>query len=463
MGEGMTIGRLARELTALGLYPSRQNGNSGAETNLGDSRGQQMHQDGAFLNRSNANIFTWGDTLADRRMTMVKNAAVSGYRSDQMLANVDSVIATKAGTNNTIIGLNDIAQAATGFVSTLGPMAGQTITLANVGQHIVSNIQFAHTRLMAASFRHHVVCLEPGAVNLNAQQVGCVHEQNQRLREWSETTQGVYLADLPSAFWDRTASGSLIAFKAGYRRAAVDNVVDGDVAHWSSAAGFAGGGVLAPIYKQIAPLNPRQLVSINEIASANSNINQIVNPLFVGGTAAAGNPGISGTIASPYAVARSSLGSGPGTHTAVCSVNTLADGTKEQVIACTFSGAGDAFHLSQDWALANWNFGDAIYAGCEVSIDDCTGLAGVALYLQAAGNSGGSSQSTQDLMPLYTSPKLFNQFTTGPLTIPLLTERFVIPTWATKSWVTERVVIFGAAAATVTVRVRKLMGKRRFS
>ena len=399
-------------------------------------------------------------------MTMAKNAGVSGWRSDQMLANVDAIIAAGAGTNSTHVGVNDVAQAATGFVSTLGPMAGQTITLANVGQHVAQNVQFAHNRIMGAGFRNHIVCLEPGAINMNAQQVACVHEINQRHREWSEAAPGAILADLPSVLWDRAASGSLIAFKAGYRRANVgqDGVVDSDPTHLSSAGGYAvGASVLAPIYQAIAPANPRGLISINEIASGNSNINQIVNPFFITASGGTANTGVSGPVAGSFAMARSSLGSGPGTHTAVCSVNTLADGTKEQVIACTFSGAGDAFHLSQDWVLANWNFGDPIYAGCEVSIDDCTGLAGVAMYLQVAGNGGTANLTTEDLMPLFTTPKLFNQFTTGALTIPLLTERMVIPTYTTKSWVTERVVIFGAAATTVTVRVRRMMGKRRFT
>jgi hypothetical protein len=440
--------------------------NPGAESLLGDSRAAGAHADGAFLNRSSANIFTWGDTLAGRRMTMAKNAGVSGWRSDQMLANVDAVIASGAGTNNTHVGVNDVAQAATGFVSTLGPMAGQTITLANVGQHVAQNVQFAHSRIMGAGFRNHIVCLEPGAINMNAQQVTCIHEINQRHREWSEAAPGVTLADLPSVLWDRIASGSLIAFKAGYRRANVgqDGVVDSDPTHLSSAGGYAvGAGVLAPIYQAIAPANPRGLISINEVNSGTSNINQMANPFFVSGSGGTPGTGVSGTIAASFGVSRSSLGTGPGTHTAVCSVNTLADGTKEQVIACTFSGAGDAFQLTQDWVLASWNFGDPIYAGCEVSIDDCTGLAGATMYLQAAGNSGGTSSTTMDLLPLSSTPKLFNQFTTGALTIPLLTERMVIPTWTTKSWVTERVIFFGAAATTVTVRVRKMMGKRRFT
>jgi hypothetical protein len=378
------------------------------------------------------------------------------------------MIATNAGTGYIHVGVNDAAQAFTGFVSVAGPMAGQTINLTNVALHAFGNIQFAFNQLIAAGFRQVIVVLEPGATNMNAQQVAQIIELNQRLREWAEVTHGAILFDLPYYVWNPTSSGAAIAFKTGFRRY-VGAVADSDPTHMSSAGAYAGGVGLAALFTQLFAAFPRELRNINEIAGTYSNINQILNPMFQTGTggtigtgASAGGPGAAGVPLS-YVAGRSSLAgaNATGTQTVAVSTGAPADGSagKEAILSSTFGGAFDAVRLSQDWQLANWNIGDTVQAGCEVSIDDCTGLAGVFLYLQATGNGGANGLTTMDLYPTDAT-----QFTTGPLKLSLLTEKMLVPaSLGTKSWITQHLVVVAAAASTPIVRVRRFMGKRRFS
>jgi hypothetical protein len=455
-----------KDLSGLGFIPvSRRHAPLIAV--LGDSRAAQIHADTTRLNITNSNIFSWANALSGHRVTIGYPGGISGDRSDQMLARVAGAILTNSGTAYIHIGVNDIAQAFSGFVSTAGPMAGQTINLTNAALHVFANIVFAYSRLVRAGFTRVIIVLEPGATNCNAQQVGQVHELNQRLRDWAETAYAVTLFDLPFYVWNPTSSGSVIGFKTGYRRY-LSGVADNDPTHLSSAGGYAGGVPLAALFTQLYPHNPRELRSINEIASGNSNINQIANPMFVTGTGgsagtgtSAGGPGTAG-IPGLFGTNRDSVaGANSGTQTALISTGTPADGSpgKEAILACTFGAAWDAVRIGQDWTLANWNIGDIIQGGCEVSIDDCTGLAGVFMYLQVAGNGGSTAMTTMDMLPSDQT-----QFTTGPLKMSLLTEKMTIPaSIGTKAWITQRLIVVGSGAGTPVVRVRRFQGKRRFS
>lgn len=439
-----------------GRYPLRQPNLIAA---LGDSRVAQIHLDAAHLNISNANVFGWAKAISGQRVTLAYNGGVSGNRSDQMLARVGDMLQTLAGTAYIHIGVNDISQAATGFTSTAGPMAGQAISTSNVALHVYLNILWAYSTLMNAGYQNVIVVLEPGASNLGAASVAQVVELNQRLRDWAETAPGAIPFDLPYLIWNPTSSGTAIAFKSNYMRSAGSDTTHlGAKGAYAAAADATHG--LAQLFTQMFPRFPRELRNINEIASANSNVNQMANPMFITTTGGVAGGGVTGSVPSGWTVTRvTDQGSGGGTQTCAVSTGTPADGSpgNEVILAMTFAAAGDSFSLVQDWTLANWSQGDIIQGGAEVSIDDATNLAGAYAYLQANG-TGASPLTTMDLANIENV-----SFTTGALKIPLLTEKMTIPQFTTKSWVTQHYSFIASAASTVTVRIRRGMSKRRFN
>jgi len=443
------------DLAILGLYPKVTPRHLPLWVLLGDSRVDQVHLDkGIYLNLSNANHLPWGKALSGHRITIAGNQGNSGDRSDQMLARLSACLATVAGTLYIHIGANDIAQAATGFVSIDGPMKGQTITLANVAQHILANVQYAHASALAANFGRAVIVMEPGASNFSAAQIGATLEYNQRLREWSETAPGQVLFDLPAYLWDAAAStASTIVFKAGYMR---------DTTHEAAPGAYAAGVGFAALIQQLHPPQPRDLLNVFEVPSANSNINQLTNPMFFTATGGSVGAGVTGSAPQGWTLNKgTSYGTGSGAQTASISTGTPADGSpgKECIVAMTFTAPGDTFTLTQDWPIANWSPGDVVQAGGEVSIDNAAGLSAATLYLQANGTGNGfAGRSTMDLAAIDNS-----QFATGALKLPLLSEKLTIPNYTTKSWVTQHFEFKASAAGTVTARIRRAWGRRRFA
>jgi lysophospholipase L1-like esterase len=421
---------------------------------LGDSRVDQVHLDhGNFLNISNANHLGWANSLSGHRITLATNQGNSGDRSDQMLARLGNCLAVKAGTLYILIGANDFAQAPAGFVSTAGTMIGTTINLSNVARHVLENVKLAHASALAVGYSRVIVCLEAGASNFSAAQISAMLEYNERLRNWSETAPNQVLFDLPSYLWNASAStASTIVFKTGYMR---------DTTHEAAAGAYAAGVGLAALITQLYPVMPRELRNVFEVA-ANGNIQVLTNPMFTTATGGVAGGGVTGSVPLGWTVTRvSSLGNGGGTQTCAVSQGTPADGSpgSEVILAMTFAAAGDTFALVQDWPIAAWGPGDIIQASGEIAIDDATGLAGAQLYLQANGSGNGlGARTTMDLSPIDSS-----QATTGALKISLLTEKLVVPAYTTKTWVTQHFEFRASKAGTVTARIRRAAGKRRYS
>jgi lysophospholipase L1-like esterase len=428
--------------------------NASALACLGDSRVAQIHVDTLFKNISNANIIGWAKALSGQRVTIATNQGNSGDRSDQMLARLINCLTSKAGTGYIHIGANDLAQAAATFVSTAGPMAGTTINTSNVAQHVIENVKFAYERMMQAGFKQVIVVMEPGATNLTAAAVAATHELNQRHREYAEENDGYILFDLPFYVWDvATHTTSAITFKANYLRAA-------DPVHLAAAGAYAGGVGLASLFTQLFPPLPRELRSPGDVYSANGNINQLLNPMFLTATGGTNSANVTGSVPSGWrATFATQGGNGSGAQSCVVSNGTPADGSpgKETIMAITPSAIGDGFALTQDWNLNNWSQGDIIQAGAEVVLDDATNVAGAYVYLQANG-TGISAKTTMDLLNISNTA-----FATGQVKMSLLTEKLQIPQFTTKSWVTMHVEFIAAVAAPFTVRIRRTMAKRRFS
>lgn len=415
----------------------------------GDSRVAQWHADSSHMNRSGYNHRTVGDCLAGRRTVYAGNFGVSGDRSDQALARLPAVIASGCGTLDVEIGANDIAQANTGFTCLAGPMAGQTIDLTNVLAMLLANVELVVQTAVWAMIPNIILTLDPGASNMNATQVGITIRYNQGLRELAEKYPGVVVFDLPAYLWAPTSSTSA-AFDYVTNAMIIDagpvRVHEATLGAQLAAPGYAA------LLMAIIPPFPRNIRCNAEQNSALNKTDLLLNPLFTttsGGTIGAG---ITATSGVPLSWVTGRQG-GSGNQTATLTTGPNPNGPGNEVImACTFTAAGDGFFIGQDVPTADWAIGDVVESVSQAAVDaGSTGLAGTMEFLQNAWNSGAVSNYAYDN---YQRGEIGLQtgYTHDYLTQPLVCSQPVLN--ATKSWLTKRTIIVGAAAGTATFRVR---------
>lgn len=418
-------------------------------TVLGDSRAAQMHAEGSpYRNRAAHNHRVWGDALAGRRTTFGGNYGRSGWRGDQILALLNSALNSGCGTLDIQMGVNDIAQAATGYVVEAGPQVGLAVTLSNVLTVALANAEYAVSQAVAAGVPNIILTLDPGASNMNAEQVGILVRYNQGLRELAERYPGVVVFDLPAYVWDPTAStASAIAFAAN----AYLNE-SGVYVHEAVTGAYLAGVGYADLLKSIMPAFPRRQRSRAEAPATNNKTQMLSNPLFTSTTGGVAGTGISGDVPASWNVLRAGSG-----ITATVSVATSPDGYGNEVIIAATATAAGSVYLGQDVAAANWAAGDYFEGSARCVVDaGASGLAGPYLYAQAA-FSGGQETS----MDLYQRGEIGPQ---GGYAVDLLSQPLLISSvLGSKSWLTYRLYLTFAGAGSATVRwsaaaMRKRLG-----
>lgn len=394
---------------------------------LGDSRVAQIHADNAFRNKAGYNHFTWGNALAGQRAILVKNLGVSGDRTDQVLARLQTAIDTGAYILYIHCGLNDIAQ--------LYPTAGTS------GATAWANIKKMIDAGIAAGMLPLVV-IDPGANNLNAAMLTQLHILNQNIRDYAEKVRMV-LFDLAAAISSRTSASTT----------AISLIGTQDGVHESNLAAYLGGKEFATVLTAIMPPRPVGPTSSVQIPANGGNF-LLQNPLFANGVGGVVGAGTSGTVAGFWSSARA------GAATSVCSWGDAADGSgKEQVVQGTFTAANEEVRITQDVALNLWNPGDILQAEAELVVDaGSTNLAGVYLYLQCNGSGNGfASYTAMDLFPLTAAG------TSEGYKVMMQTEKLLIPNYTTKSWVTCYIRAIAAGAGGATFRVRRATVRKRTS
>lgn len=398
---------------------------------LGDSRVAQIHGDapGAFRNKTAYNHFSAGNALANNRAVLVQNLGVSGDRMDQVLARLPTALASGAQWLYIHAGVNDIAQAYPSATT-----SGVTAWL---------NIKTMIDAAVSIGMRPLVV-LEPGATNYSTAQIGQLIILQQYTREYAETCPGMVLFDLPAALYNPASASSTTVTLQGST----------DGTHEGNLGGYLGGVAFSSLLQSIMP--PRPHGTRSPVDATVSLTNLMSNSMFTttsGGVLGGGN---TGTLAGSW------TGSRTNTSSCAYSVGAAADGSglTEQVMACTFAAAGDEINIHQDATLANWSQGDIVQASAEVVVDSgSSNLAGVCLYIQANGSGNGFAAMTA--MDGYCTG-LGAGPTTGYRTF-LLTEKLVIPNYATKTWLTCHVKAFASGVGSATVRVRRVQLRKRFT
>ena len=302
---------------------------------LGDSRSSVQWLDfSTRRNIANADPVNWANVHAGQRMIFspANNFAVSGHRTDQQLAYLQSAINTGAGNLLIWLGVNDFSQNVTDAVA-------------------FENVKAMCKAALAAGMRPWVFT-EPGATAMNATQTGYRNDFNQRLREYAESGVGVVLYDLADAMCDNDAT-SAIAFKTNY---------SADGTHPNANGSYYMGLAFSGLVKDVIPPLPIQAIDGRE-ANGVGTSSKIYNPMFAVGTAGAVGTGNSGTLPTSFTGLRTGSANG------AFSIAPEPDGYGNQVtINATFAAADETVRVSQGLDFASLTAGDIIEGGCEIDI-----------------------------------------------------------------------------------------------
>lgn len=420
---------------------------------LADSRGAQINS--AVGRQTGYNHFNWGNYRAGSRLVVATNQGNSGDRSDQALARLQTCINSGAGHLYYLLGVNDIAQALSGYTTanTVGPNQGVAVTLSNVAAIAAANAQYTIRGFIGSGGRLVTLVLDPGAENFSAAQVGAWLDYVQRCKEIADTYSGVALFDLITPMHDPFSStASTIRFKSGYAQEA-----SGSGVHQSNLGGYRCGSNWETYLRATFPALSFLPADVNEVPSANSLSSLLLNPLMIG-TAGTVNTGVTGTAPTSWTVERSG---GSGTQTATSTAgNAAADGGpgNECLIVPTFSAAGDIIRLKQDATIANVNTGDVVQGMARVTVDagGTAALAGV--WIDGQFNDGTTTTFFWANSPL-------NNVAIGQdgFTVDLRTPALVCGP-RSGGFLTMRVMIQGAGAgAGPNVRIKQAQIRKRYS
>jgi len=394
-------------------------------TALGDSRIAAIYTNAGQGSYSAHSPLNWANALSDQRLVVGATFGVSGDRTDQMIARLNSAIATGAGMLYLQGGLNDIAQNY--------PTAGSSGATA-----------FANIRAMADAARQAgmivVIEMEVGSNVISTSALcGQVNELNARLYEYAERTPGILLHDARPVVLQTDFSATAMSYRTGYTY---------DGTHVNGRGAYYWAKSLALLLQSVVP--PRAAVRMVGRAEAvgNGRRNYLANPCFVPATGGGANDGTSGTVPSGWSASKSAGATG-----AFGNEVDAAGLGNHVVVAATFAAQGDYVRLYQDVNPASWDVGEVVEGTAKITVSSPVNMAIAHLNVQA--NVGGSSYDNFALYGLDT--------VLGPdegYTATVKTRPFVIPA-GTKGWLTMCLWMRGGGAGSANVVVHHAAMRRR--
>lgn len=330
---------------------------------LGDSRAAAVYVDTAQRGYTANSALNWANAYLGQRMVIGQGFGKSGDRTDQVLARLPAAIAGGAGLLYILAALNDIAQ---NF-----PTAQSSGATA-----------FANVRTMIDAGRAAgmivVVEAEVGATNLNATQIGQVHEFNAQLFEYAERMPGVHVHDGRMAVMQPGHADGALQFRDG---------MSYDGTHLNGRGASYAGESLATLLAMLIP--PRAGVTINSRSAlvANGRRQLMVNPVFATATGGTTGTGASGTVPAGFGGVVSGGGA-----TATYGTQADPDGLGNNVVIdASFTAAGSQVRLFQDVPAANYLPGDVVQGVAVVEVvGNPTGLAALMLQFAQSTGAGGS-------------------------------------------------------------------------
>lgn len=417
------------QLLKVNATPSRM---SNAFAFLGDSRISAQFNDGSSVafpastahTKTNIFFFNWANALLGQRMKTVYNGAVSGFRSDQYLVNLNAAIASGAKWLMIWGVVNDI---------------GQSGTTGDTALSIWTRIKNAAQSALNAGMNV-IIPTEPGSNSMGTvtTQKAMVNQYNQYLREFAEITPGVFCFDIANLMIDPALAN--LTLRSTY---------SSDGTHPNVVGSYYIGQAFANYISNFIPPLNSQIVTASDIA-ANGNIQQLANPLFLTTTGGTSGTGITGSTPASFITAR--------TGSATATISTAADSTgygNAVTFTGSFTAAGEVLSIKQDATLGNFTIpGDIVESGAQVIVNaGSVNLSQVALTT----NFGGVSNPASDLFAPSTSVNLPNV----AMDLTMRGVPFILPTGT--SWVSWRVSFIGSGAGSFTATIKRPWIRRRFA
>lgn len=348
-------------LARIGVLPHRRLPHVVAP--LGDSRAAAVYVDSAQRGYTANSALNWANAYLGQRMVVGQGFGKSGDRTDQVLSRLPAAIASGAGLLYILVGLNDISQ---NFPSATTSGASA----------------FANVRTMIDAGRAAgmivVVEAEVGANNLNATQVGQLHDFNAQLFEYAERMPGVHVHDARPVVMHPGYADNALQFRP-------DHSYDG--VHLNGRGSSYAGESLAALLATLVP--PRIGVAINNRSAlvGNGRRQLLLNPVFATATGGSIGTGASGTVPAGFGGVVSGGGA-----TATYATQADADGLGNNVVIdASFTAAGSQVRLFQDVPSAHYQPGDVVQGVAVIDVQGTpTGLAALMLQFVQSTGAGGS-------------------------------------------------------------------------
>lgn len=370
---------------------------------LGDSRMQ-------YLTVAAGNAVTaqqWFNVANARlghRFTLGVNAAGSGCRSDQFLAqiNVKAAIADPgqyvlinspaANDFAPLVGNGTPATVGAGCSNSGGAFPytnnnGVSVTSSNVGQIVAQNVINAAEQIIRAG-KTVILTEEPGTTALTATGVAQVYDLNFRLRAYAAAKpRNVLLFSYNSAVWNPTASATAFGFKTNFST---------DGTHFALQGAYAQATAFIAFWQGPVPVPDLSIANINFVNTTTTR-SLTTNPLFTtltGGTAGGScGGGITGNVPSGFTLSCGNAGTAV-TVTSGAEPNGFGN---QITLAITTSAADTGVTLSWAPTAGQYNLTDYIYGGADISV--AAGSSNAACYMQTANVSNLGSTQQYDLFP----------------------------------------------------------------
>jgi hypothetical protein len=291
---------------------------------IGDSR-----QDNVFFDHStqvqfsNINPFNWANSLLGQPFIVLGDGALSGSRTDQMLAS-QLAGAVNSTAKNVVIqsGVNDISQ---GYPST-----------STSGATACANIKTASNKLISAGKRVFLY-EEYGSTNFSTTYLTQLALLRRCEEEYAQSNPGNFInVDFAPVLYSPTNSNTTsLVFNTGYTT---------DGTHDSALGAYFLGVYLKGILQTLLPNTPvgTNIVAAYQDGSVSGVPNLAQNPLFLNTTAISGVTGFSGTQPTGWNFSRS----GTPTVTVAVQPNTEINGLGNETVATiTCSAASDQVYF----------------------------------------------------------------------------------------------------------------------
>jgi len=400
---------------------------------IGDSRTDAVYLNASQLGYGARSPLNVAKALLGQRIIVGPGLGKSGDRTDQTLARMMGLLptanasvpsgdprSTKAKIGYVQVAVNNIAQTATGFTY-VHSVTGETVTIGTVASVTFRDLRQIADMMIDAGMTV-IMENEVGANGISTQEkVTAMMNLRQMIREYAESTPGIYLHDAFSIIANPTNSTSAIALRP---------TLIYDATHPNALGSYLWGKSLAALISGLVPASTRGPLLLENIAESQAaNRRQVLlNPLFAANTGGTVGTGITGTVPANWGAACG--GAATATTGTTANINGIGN---DVTVAATFNGNADSVRFNQSLSgnssgqyNAQLAVGDIIQAVAQIDVTgNPSGLA--SLYLSLVCNKGGGDATPTSSFDMFSANSASDYGVNEACTLTLATRPFAIP------------------------------------